>query len=49
MFGLGWSHLVVLLAGYAGSVYSWPWLRTTVTGVEAEVAKLKARITALKP
>jgi hypothetical protein len=29
--------------GYAGSVYSWPWLRAQAIGASAEIAKLRAR------
>ena len=49
MFGFGIFDVFLVAVGYVGSIYSWPYIRTAVTGVEAEVANLKARITALKP
>ncbi len=38
----------LLAGGYAASIYTWPWLRTKVQGVEAEVKALTARADALK-
>jgi len=40
--------VVLFAAGYAAAVYTWDKARTIVTGVEAEVARLRARIMALK-
>ena len=30
-------------AGYAASVYSWPWIRASATGASAEISRLRAR------
>jgi hypothetical protein len=35
-------------AGYAGSVYSWPWIRAQAIGAGAEIAKLRARAKVLE-
>jgi hypothetical protein len=32
-----------LAIGYAAAIYSWPWLRTHVTGAVAEIDALRAR------
>jgi hypothetical protein len=34
--------------GYAAAVYSWPWLRTHVTGAVAEIEALRARAKTLE-
>jgi hypothetical protein len=31
-------------AGYAASIFTWPWLRKAIVGAEAEVDLLHARI-----
>lgn len=40
--------LVVFAAGYVGSIYSWPHVRTWIIGIETEVLALEARIKVLK-
>jgi hypothetical protein len=35
-------------AGYAASVYSWPRIRASATGVSAEISRLRARAKALE-
>jgi hypothetical protein len=40
--------IVLFAAGYAASVYTWPWLRTKIQGAQAEITALEARVTALK-
>jgi hypothetical protein len=35
-------------AGYATSVYSWPWIRERATGASAEISRLRARAKALQ-
>ena len=45
------SFTVICLAfaaGYAASVYSWPALRTWLTGVETEIRALDDKIKALR-
>lgn len=41
--------LIILgfVGGYAASIYTWPWIRTTVLGVEAEIGILRARLNSL--
>lgn len=39
---------VLFAGGYVGSIYSWPWLRTKLQGIEAEITALEARAAALK-
>jgi hypothetical protein len=34
--------------GYAGSIYSWPWIRERAIGASAEIAKLRARAKVLE-
>lgn len=41
--------VAMVMGGYAASVYTWPWIRTTFTGVEAEVSGLIAKVEALVP
>jgi hypothetical protein len=45
-------ELFILVAGfaggYAGSVYSWPWIRAQAIGASAEIATLRARAKALE-
>jgi hypothetical protein len=45
-------ELFILTAGFAGgyaaSVYSWPWLRASATGADAEINQLRARAKALE-
>jgi hypothetical protein len=35
-------------AGYATSVYSWPWIRSHAIGAAAEINQLRARAKALE-
>lgn len=35
-------------AGFAASVYVWPWLRTQIQGAQTEILALEARTAALK-
>lgn len=35
-------------AGYAGSIYSWPWIRARAIGAAAEINQLRARAKALE-
>jgi hypothetical protein len=42
------ASIVVFAAGYAASVYSWPWLRTHATGIAAEASSLRQRAAALE-
>lgn len=39
---------VVLAAGYAASIYTWPRIKLWVNGVQAEIASLEAKAAALK-
>lgn len=41
--------LVILgfAGGYVASIYTWPWIRTTVLGVEAEIGILRTRLNSL--
>jgi len=39
---------LLFAAGYAASIYTWPWLRTQVQGAQSEVTALEARVAALK-
>jgi hypothetical protein len=41
-------ELFILAAGYAASVYSWPWIRQQATGASAEINRLRARAKALE-
>jgi hypothetical protein len=45
-----WSlfDAVVFVAGYAASIYSWPWIKLWVNGAQTEIARLEARTAALK-
>jgi hypothetical protein len=38
----------VFAAGYAASIYSWPGIVLWVNGARGEIARLEARISALK-
>jgi len=40
--------IALVVGGYALSVYTWPWLRTKIQGVQGEIAALEARAAALK-
>ena len=40
--------ILLFAAGYAASIYTWPWLRTQIQGAQSEIAALEARVTALK-
>jgi hypothetical protein len=37
-----------MTAGYAASVYSWPWIRAQAIGASAEINQLRARAKALE-
>jgi len=37
-----------IAAGYAASVYSWPWIRARAIGAGAEINQLRARAKALE-
>jgi hypothetical protein len=39
---------VFLAIGYAASIFTWPWVRTTALGAAAEATKLRARAQALE-
>lgn len=39
--------IIGFVGGYAASIYTWAWIRTTFTGVETEIASLKARLASL--
>lgn len=41
-------YIVMLAGGYTASIYTWPWLRTKLQGVEAEIKALQARADTLK-
>lgn len=45
-------ELFILTAGFAGgyaaSVFSWPWIRERAIAASAEIARLRARVNALK-
>jgi hypothetical protein len=38
------AAVLVFAAGYVASIYTWPWIRTTVTGAEAEIERLRTRL-----
>jgi hypothetical protein len=40
---------IISAAGYAASIYSWPWVRTRAIGISAEAANLRQRAAALDP
>lgn len=40
--------LVLFVGGYVASIYTWPKLREKISGVEAEIERLKKAIEALK-
>jgi hypothetical protein len=40
--------VVVFVAGYVGSIYSWPKIKIWVNGAQAEIANLEAKAAALK-
>lgn len=49
MFGLTvFGDVLVGIASYALSIYTWPYLRTFFVTVESEIASLEARLSALK-
>lgn len=37
-----------LIAGYVASVYTWPWLKVQINGVEAEYQKAKELVIKLR-
>lgn len=48
-FGLvSFGDMVIAVVAYVAAIYTWPWLRTKLMGVEAEVEALLARAEALK-
>jgi hypothetical protein len=40
--------LISFTAGYAASVFSWPWVRTQAKGISAEAADLRQRAAILE-
>ena len=40
--------ILAIAGGYVASIFTWPAIRTAMTGAQSEVAKLEARATALK-
>ena len=42
------GDIILFVAGYAASIYTWSYVRTAFTGAQTEVAKLEARAAALK-
>jgi hypothetical protein len=40
--------VVLFVAGYVGSIYSWPKIKISVNGAQAEIANLEAKAAALK-
>lgn len=42
------GDVIVFIGGYVASIYTWQWVRTKWSGAETELAKLEARIKALK-
>jgi hypothetical protein len=40
--------LAAVAAGYVASIFTWPWLRQSATGVENEIADLRAKARALE-
>lgn len=42
------GDVVIFLAGYAVSAYTWPSLRTGISGISNEISKLRARADALE-
>jgi hypothetical protein len=42
------GDIFVAVGAYVASIYTWPWLRTKLVGIEAEVKALEARAQALK-
>ena len=41
------SYVLVFTGGYVASIYTWPYIRATVLGVEGEVALLRDRVNAV--
>ena len=49
MFGLTLTgDVMIAVAAYVASIYTWPWLRTKLMGIESEIKVLEARIASLK-
>lgn len=42
-----WIAVIFGVGGYVTSIHTWPWLRTKLMGVKAEIDRLDARIKAL--
>ena len=40
--------VVLFVAGYVASIYSWPGIKIWVNGARAEIADLEAKVAALK-
>lgn len=40
--------IVVFAAGYAASIYTWPWIKEHANGAMTEARNLRARATALE-
>ena len=41
-------YISVFAGGYAASIFTWPWIKVQVNGIEAEIDAFKAKIAALK-
>lgn len=39
--------VLAFAGGYAASIYTWVWIRTTFIGVEAEIVLVRARLMTL--
>ena len=42
-WAIGIFDVVIFAAGYAASIYTWPWLRLQMNGAAAEYDRLRAR------
>lgn len=42
------SYIAVLAGGYVASIYTWPAVRTALTGAQTEINKLKDRAKAIE-
>ena len=38
-----WMFIGAVIAGYVGSIYSWPTVRTWITGEYAEMTEMRRR------
>jgi hypothetical protein len=41
------SYILTAIGGYVLCIFTWPYIRSTVIGVEAEAAQLRARASAI--